>query len=130
MDPTYEYREYASVLMGSAFVIVGITVFNKSYFNAAMTDLVNSKGLLWLTGLITFVMGTVVVALHNVWSTDWRLLVTLLGWLTLVKGAIIMLFPSSITLVYQRFLSNRLLTFSGIYALLLGALLLLLGLTK
>jgi hypothetical protein len=119
-----------AVLMGSALVIVGVTVFNKSYFNAVMTDLVNSKGLLWITGLITFVMGTVVVALHNVWNADWRLLITLLGWLTAVKGAVIMLFPSSMTLVYRRLLSNRLLTFSGIYALLLGGSLLLLGLTK
>jgi hypothetical protein len=46
-------------------VIVGITLFNKSYFNAVMTDLANSKGLLWITGLITFVMGTVIVALYS-----------------------------------------------------------------
>lgn len=65
-----------AVLMGSALVIVGITVFNKSYFNAVMTDLVNNKGLLWVTGLITFVMGMVIVALHNVWSADWRALIT------------------------------------------------------
>jgi hypothetical protein len=119
-----------AVLMGSALVIVGITVFNKSYFNAVMTDLVNSKGLLWVTGLITFVMGTVIVALHNVWSADWRVLVTLLGWLTVIKGAVIILFPSSMTLFYRRSLSNQLLTYSGIYALVLGGGLLLLGLTK
>jgi hypothetical protein len=119
-----------AVLMGSALVIVGITVFNKSYFNAIMTDFINSKVLLWITGLITFVMGTVVVALYNVWNADWRLLVTLLGWLTVIKGAVIMLFPSSMTLVYHRLLSNRLLTFSGIYALLLGDSFLLLGLPK
>ena len=68
-----------AVLMGSALIIVGITVFNKSYFNAVIADFANSKGLLWLTGLITFVMGAVIVALHNVWSADWRVLVTLLG---------------------------------------------------
>ena len=68
-----------AVLMGSTLVIVGITVFNKSYFNAVMTDLANSKGLLWVTGLITFVMGTVIVALHNVWSFDWRVILTLFG---------------------------------------------------
>ena len=119
-----------AVLMGSTLVIVGITVFNKSYFNAVMTDLVNSKGLLWLTGLITFVMGVVIVALHNVWSADWRVLVTLLGWLTVIKGAVIMLFPSSMMLIYRRFWSNHLLTYSGIYALLLGGFLLLLGLIK
>ena len=119
-----------AVLMGSAFVIVGITLFNKSYFNAVITDLANSKGLLWVTGFITFVMGTVIVALYNVWSADWRVLVTFLGWLTVIKGAVIMLFPSSMTLFYRRFLSNHLLTYSGIYALLLGGLLLFLGLTK
>ena len=119
-----------AVLMGSTLVIVGITAFNKSYFNAVMTDLANSKGLLWLTGLITFVMGTVIVALYNVWSADWRVLVTLLGWLTVIKGAVIMLFPSSMMLFYRRFLSNHLLTYSGIYALILRGLLLFLGLTK
>jgi hypothetical protein len=31
----------------------------------SMTDLANSKGLLWVTGLITFVTGAVIVALHN-----------------------------------------------------------------
>lgn len=119
-----------AVLTGSTLVIVGITVFNKSYFNAVMTDLANSKGLLWVTGLITFVMGTVIVALHNVWSADWRLIVTLLGWLTVVKGAVIILFPSSMLLLYRRFLSNHLLTYSGIYAVVLGGLLVFLGLTK
>jgi hypothetical protein len=44
-----------ALLMGSTPVIVGITVFNKSYFNAVMTDLANNKGLLWVTGLITFI---------------------------------------------------------------------------
>jgi hypothetical protein len=119
-----------SVLMGSAFVVVGISVFNKSYFNAVMADFVNSKGLLWITGFITFVIGMVIVALHNVWSADWRLLVTVLGWLTVLKGAIIMLFPSSMNLLYRKVLSKHLLTYSGIYALVLGVLLLFLGLTQ
>jgi hypothetical protein len=118
-----------AVLIGSTLIVVGLTVFNKSYFNAVMTDLANGKGLLWVTGLITFVMGTVIVALHNVWSLDWRVIVTLLGWLTAIKGAVIVLFPSSMLLVYRRFLSNHLLTYSGVYAVVLGGLLLFLGLT-
>jgi hypothetical protein len=119
-----------AVLMGSALVIMGITLFNKSYFDAVMTDLANRKGLLWLTGFITFVMGMVIVALYNVWSADWRVLVTLLGWLTVIKGAVIMLFPSSMMLFYRRFLSNNVLTYSGIYALVLGGLLLFLGVAR
>jgi hypothetical protein len=75
-------------------------------------------------------MGTVIVALHNVWIADWQLLVTVLGWLMVIKGAVIMLFPSSMMLFYRKFLSDHLFTYSGIYAIVLGSLLLFLGLTK
>lgn len=51
-------------------------------------------------------MGMVIVALYNVWRADWRVLVTVLGWLTVIKGAVIMLLPSSMMLFYRRFLSN------------------------
>jgi hypothetical protein len=57
-------------------------------------------------------------------------IVTLLGWLTVIKGAVIVLVPSSMLLLYRRFLSNHLLTYSGIYAVALGGLLLFLGLTR
>jgi hypothetical protein len=70
--------------------------------------------------MITFVMGMVIVALCNVWNADWRVLVTLLGWLTVVKGAVITLFPSGMILhdpLYRRFLSNHLLTYRDVYAL-------------
>jgi len=119
-----------AVFMGGTLVLVGITLFNKSYFNEVMTDLANCKGLLWLTGLITFIMGMVMVALYNMWSADWRLLVTLLGWLTLIKGAVIMLVPSTMMLLYRRLWSDRLLTYSGLYALVLGGVLLFLGFAR
>jgi hypothetical protein len=57
-------------------------------------------------------------------------LFTLLGWLTVIKGAVIILFPSGMMLLYRRFLSNHLLAYSGVYAFLLGGFLLFLGLAK
>jgi hypothetical protein len=41
-----------------------------------------------------------------------------------------MLFPSSMMLFYRRFFSDHLLTYSGIYAVVLGGLLLFLGVVK
>lgn len=111
-------------------MVTGIALFNKAYFTAVMADLADSKGLLWLTGFVTFVMGMAIVALNNVWTADWRVLVTLLGWLAVIKGAVIMLVPSSMMLLYRRLWSDRLLSFSGVYALALGGLLLALGLTR
>jgi uncharacterized protein YjeT (DUF2065 family) len=107
-----------------------MTFFNKRNFNAVMNDLTKNRGLSWITGFMTFIMGAVVIALYNTWTWDWRVIVTLLGWVTVIKGAVIMVFPRSMAQIYERVMSDRMLMFSGIYALTLGALLLGLGLMK
>ena len=94
-----------------------------------MNDLVNNQGLLWVTGLVTFVMGTVMLALYNTWSKSWRVLVTIIGWLAVIKGAVLMLFPQVMKL-YVNFLSNTTLTLSGIYAIVLGGVFLFLGIKR
>jgi cytochrome bd-type quinol oxidase subunit 2 len=118
-----------AILAGSAFLVVGLSLFINPYVSTAMNDLVNNQGLLWVTGLITFVMGTVMLALYNTWSKSWRVLVTIIGWLAVIKGAVLMLFPQIMKL-YVNFLSDTMLTLSGIYAILLGDLFLFLGIKK
>ena len=115
-----------AILAGSAIFVVGLSLFINPYVSMVMSDLVNNQGLLWVTGLITFVMGTVMLALYNTWSKSWRVLVTIIGWLAVIKGAVLMLFPQVMTL-YVNFLSNTTLILSGIYAIVLGGLFLVLG---
>ena len=118
-----------AILAGSAFLVVGLSLFTNPYVSTAMNDLVNNQGLLWVTGLVTFVMGTVMLALYNTWSKSWRVLVTIIGWLAVIKGAVLVLFPQVMTL-YVNFLSNTTLTLSGIYAIVLGGLFLFLGIKR
>ena len=118
-----------AILAGSAFFVVGLSLFINPYVSTVMSDLVNNQGLLWVTGLVTFVMGTVMLALYNTWSKSWRVLVTIIGWLAVIKGAVLMLFPQVMTL-YVNFLSNTTLTLSGIYAIVLGGLFLFLGIKR
>ena len=80
-------------ILGAVFVLVGISVLNKKYFSSVMNDLKNSKGLTWTVGVITFVAGAVTVGLYNVWSSDWQVAITIIGWLMVIKGAFITLFP-------------------------------------
>ena len=118
-----------AILAGSAFLVVGLSLFTNPYVSTVMSDLVNNQGLLWVTRLVTFVMGTVMLALYNTWSKSWRVLVTIIGWLAVIKGAVLMLFPQVMTL-YVNFLSNTTLTLSGIYAIVLGGVFLFLGIKR
>jgi hypothetical protein len=48
---------------------------------------VGSVTLIYLFGLIDFAGGLAIVLTHNVWVASWRVLITLLGWLLLIRGA-------------------------------------------
>src|SRR6266853_523173 len=44
-------------------------------------------------GLITFPAGLAIVLTHNVWVANWPVLITIVGWLAMVTGAVRLLAP-------------------------------------
>ena len=57
----------------------------------------SSPMLVWVTGAFTLLSGLVVVALHQQWKGAAAIIVSALGWLTTIKGFVIMAFPGSYT---------------------------------
>jgi hypothetical protein len=51
--------------------------------------------LVWVTGAFTLLTGLVVVALHQQWKGAAAIIVSALGWLTTLKGIVIMACPGS-----------------------------------
>lgn len=47
-----------------------------------------------LNGLVLFTGGLFVVRCHNVWTLEWTLVITIVGWLILTLGAYRLLFPT------------------------------------
>lgn len=89
-----------SIMFARAFavilIIVGLGVLlNRRLYLVMMEDA--SKGqnplLLFVTGFFTLVLGWLMVMSHNFWRGDWTVLVTLMCWLTFLKGVLIVLFP-------------------------------------
>ncbi|NNF59501.1 MAG: hypothetical protein HKN04_14790 [Rhodothermaceae bacterium] len=48
-----------------------------------------------LIGLLTLPLGLLMVAGHNIWVLDFPVLITVAGWLTLIKGTIYVLAPQT-----------------------------------
>jgi hypothetical protein len=55
-----------------------------------------SRALLFLSGLLIMPMGLAIVLTHNVWTADWRVLITLFGWLNAIGGAVRLLAPDTV----------------------------------
>jgi protein-S-isoprenylcysteine O-methyltransferase Ste14 len=72
-------------------------------------------------------MGAVLIVMNNIWTSGLSLLITILGWLTLIKGAFLLLFPNLALSLYRKFNKDSVLMAGGIVAFILGLVLLYLG---
>jgi hypothetical protein len=112
-------------LWGSFFVIFG-SLFIITRQLGKTIEMTDDKAFVISTGYITLLMGLITVILHNIWVWDWRLVITILGWSTVIKGIGKIGFPEKIRKQAQRFKKKQFV--SAFILLLLGAWLLWMGL--
>lgn len=81
--------------------------FNKGYFRRMSVDIYRNAVLIYFMGFITVIIGFLIVSYHNIWAIDWRLLITLIGWLALMKGIFLIVFPGLMQGLSERFFRDR-----------------------
>ncbi len=75
-------------LMGPVVLVAGASLFFDAGAHKAMAlEVLRSPALLFLAGLLTMTAGLAIVLNHNLWVGDWRVLITIFGWLTTIGGA-------------------------------------------
>jgi len=80
---------FLAQLLGPMFVVLGIALLSKpQMFQTVLQGFIGSATLLYLAGFFGLLGGMALVLTHNVWVADWRLIITLIGWVTLVRALI------------------------------------------
>jgi uncharacterized membrane protein len=112
-------------LLGPVFVAIAIGVLvNGAVFRAIAEESLRSHALIYLTGLFAITAGVAILLNHNVWVADWRVLITLFGWLAAIGGAQRIIWPQATEAAVRWFLTNPTsLVVAGIIWLLIGGVL-------
>ena len=116
---------FLAKLIGPVCLVIGLALLiNGAAFRTLAKEFLDSPALMFLSGVITLPAGLAIVLTHNVWAADWRILITILGWLAVVGGLIRLLAPQRAVAVGRTMLANpsTLHISTGVY-LLIGALL-------
>jgi hypothetical protein len=88
-------RMFARVL-GPYLVIVTVTaVARGSHMQTLLSEFSSNSVLPWVTGAFVLLSGLVVVALHQHWRGPAAVIVSVLGWLTALKGLFLLTFPQT-----------------------------------
>jgi hypothetical protein len=95
-------------LLGPLLLVVGAGILiNPRAVRTMAIEVVGSLTLVYLFGLIDFAAGLAIVLTHNVWIASWPLLITLIGWLMLIRGAVRILIPETIMGYARKFVRNK-----------------------
>jgi len=98
---------FLAKLIGPIMVIVAAGVLlNRQLVDALAREILGSPALLFLLGFLDFASGLAIVLVHNVWIADWRIIITLLGWLLMARGAARILIPDQVKPFGAKMLRN------------------------
>jgi hypothetical protein len=94
-------------LIGPVCLVIGVALLvNGEGFRAMLFEFIDSPALIFLSGIITMVAGLAIVVTHNLWVPDWRALITVIGWLGTIGGAIRIVVPQQTIELGRTMLTN------------------------
>ena len=101
-----------SRLMGPILLLMGIGAaigllgeFPEAYVGVLRE--INNQSATLILGMFALLAGLAIVNTHNLWVSDWRVIITILGWLAIIRGALSLLFPNKMYGVGETILASR-----------------------
>jgi hypothetical protein len=106
-------------IIGLYYVLVGLgLLLNGAYYRKAFSSLVKDSGFMFYGGMMSLLAGFLIVNYHNFWVNDWTVIITVFGWLALIKGALLLLAPNFFTGFNSKIFKHSVVL--GVFVLLLG----------
>ena len=83
--------------IGPVMLVAAVSMLlDRNAIRAVGEDFMNSPALIYLAGVLTLIMGIAIITFHNIWVMDWRLIITLFGYIAIVSGVFRMAFPTKV----------------------------------
>lgn len=110
-------------IFGPCYFIIALgMIFNRKFYQRLMEEYSGSAVSVFYGGLLALVVGLAIVLKHNVWTSHWTVVITLIGWAGLLKGIWLVVFPQTVNTFMRSYTRNpTLLRLHALVALILGA---------
>ena len=90
-------------------------------------EAVKSSSFTHISGFVFLILGVLLVVSHPVWVLDWRIVITIFGWLLLLKGVGRIFFPVAVRHLIEKKKANHKFILGEIAVFLIGLYLLYYG---
>jgi hypothetical protein len=116
-------------VLSIAYLAVGIGILvNAEFYKKMLSDFIENSAILYLGGIMALIVGYLLVAFHNIWVMDLSVIITVIGWLALIKGVVILVFPKSMIALSKSIVNSpAFMKIEAVIAIIAGLLFLFLG---
>jgi hypothetical protein len=95
-------------LIGPVALAVGIAVFlHMAGFRSMADEVMRSRALVFISGILSMVAGLAIVLTHNVWVANWPILITIIGWIGIISGAFRIICPGKIEEIGRKAIQHK-----------------------
>lgn len=103
-----ELSVFLAKVLGLYLVIVSVAVWlRRKDLEELAVNFAKDKVHIYLSGVIFLLLGLALVISHNVWDTVWQGIISLLGWMTLVKAGIRIFFTNKVGAIARRAVGSK-----------------------
>ena len=99
--------KYIARLMGPVLLAMGLgMIVEHETMRALAQEFLTNRGLIYLSGILTLLAGLAIVNAHNLWVPDWRVIITIMGWLGIAGGLFRILLTGQVQTIGTGLASN------------------------
>ena len=119
-----ELSIFIAQLYAIAFLALGLgLVLEPHYYQKLFKEMVKEPGVMMMGGFFALILGFIIVTKHNVWY-GWGTLITLFGWVAVLKGVSLLVFPKYMLKWTENWLADmHFLQIWGLVVLMMGIIL-------
>jgi len=118
---------YLAELWGISIVIISLVMLVKDKHIKKIFASIETEENFFFWGMLSSVVGVATILAHNIWVSDWPVVITIFGWVALIKGLALLLIPEQVKMWSKKIENWPYLQYAMIVTLLIGLVLTYLG---
>lgn len=87
------FVNYLAEVWGISIVVISFALLaNEKHLRSIFAKIETDESL-FVWGFISLIIGIAMILAYNVWAQGWQVIITVLGWLALIKGLVLLFLP-------------------------------------
>lgn len=129
MTASNALSKFLAKVIGIYLVIISLAlIINMHKIAFIINSMLSNAPLMFVAGAFTLIIGALIIVSHHIWQYNWRVIITIIGWLAFLKGLSIVIFPHFVDELSSLFVHNVYFAYGcAILDLILGLVLLYFG---